>query len=124
MPESVPPLPQEEQPPLPSSAPEATAPPASTAAPAKQKEYRAEPVRVSTPPTPAKPPDEPPAADAAAAPEEESKKRKIKKGAPTSIKRRASVKVGSLAPSVLDKWAAARKDLVRPCQAVHCWAGS
>ena len=77
------------------------------------------------PPAPAEPPDELAAADAApAAPEEESKKRKLKKGAPTSVKRRASVKVGSLAPSVLDKWAAARKDLVHPCQAVHGWAGS
>ena len=76
-------------------------------------------MRAATPPAPAEPPDQAPAAAAAAAaaavaaPEEESRKRKLKKGAAASAKKRAAVKVGSLAPSVLNKWAAARKDLVR-----------
>ncbi len=124
--EDPPPLPREDQPPLPSSSPgpaqhpaETSATPATTAA-VKQHEYRAEPVRVATPPMPAEPPDEAPPASApiAAVPEEESKKRKAKKSTAASVKRRVSVKVGSLAPSVLNKWAAARKDLVSPCEAV------
>lgn len=110
--ESPPPLPQEEQPPLPSSGPVASAdaPHASgTALSAKQREYRAEPVRSATPPAAAEASIEPPEA---APPAEENKKRKAKKALAASSKRRTAVKVGSLAPAVLDKWAAARKDLV------------
>ena len=113
--ESPPPLPQDEQPLLPSSASAAAAdaPPAPEASgpaqPAKQREYRAEPVRTATPPAAAEAPVEPPGASH---PAEESKKRKAKKAPAATVKRRAAVKVGSLAPAVLNKWAAARKDLV------------
>ena len=110
--ESPPPLPQDEQPPLPSSAPvaSASAPHASgTAHSATQREYRAEPVRSATPPAAAEASIEPPEAAPLA---EENKKRKAKKALAASSKRRTAVKVGSLAPAVLDKWAAARKDLV------------
>lgn len=108
--EPQPPLPQEEQPPLPSSPPEAA--PQSAPAPVKQKEYRSEPVRVATPPAAADIPNEPPGV---LPPEEDTRKRKAKKN-PTAVsaKKRGSVKVGSLVPSVLNKWAAARKDLVSP----------
>ena len=91
--ESPPPLPQDEQPPLPSSAPAAAAAdalPAPDAAgpsqPAKQREYRAEPVRAATPPAAAEAPVEPPGASN---PAEESKKRKAKKAPAASVKRRA-----------------------------------
>ena len=80
-------------------------------------------MRTATPPTPAEPPDQASAAAAAAAvaaPEEESRKRKLKKGAAASAKKRAAVKVGSLAPSVLNKWAAARKDLVSLLWKIYC----
>ena len=114
--ESPPPLPQDEQPPLPSSAPAAAAAdalPAPDAAgpsqPAKQREYRAEPVRAAPPPAAAEAPVEPPGASP---PAEESKKRKATNAPAASGKRRAAVTVGSLAPAVLNKWAAARKDLV------------
>ena len=112
--EVQPPLPQDDQPPLPSSLPEQGILPASASAPTKQTEYWAEPVRAPTPPAAAAELAEPPGelSIPIISPEEESKKRKVKKNPAASAKRRATVKVGSLAPSVLDKWAAARKDLV------------
>jgi hypothetical protein len=112
--EVQPPLPQDDQPPLPNSLPEQGLLPASASAPIKQTEYWAEPVRAPTPPAAATELAEPPGelSIPIIPPEEESKKRKAKKNPAASAKRRATVKVGSLAPSVLNKWAAARKDLV------------
>jgi hypothetical protein len=121
--EAQPPLPADEQPPLPSSLPE-QAPavlPASSSEPPKHTEYWAEPVRAPTAPGAAPELADPPGEPFVPVipPEEESKKRKAKKAPAASAKKRATVKVGSLAPSVLSKWAAARKDLVRAIPDFH-----
>ena len=123
---SAPPLPADSaaQPPLPedraASGPSASgrvSPPVSAAQP-RTKEYRAEPVRAVTPPSP-QGGAAPSGADGGGlqqlpAGEEERKRKREKAGVGTGplAKKKKALKVGKATSSLIDKWAAVRKDLV------------